>query len=173
MTPPLRRGRVRGIRRKRRGALERIAALVKDFPAEDTPGCGYWHAHLPLSRDFIDSPRTPRGVRRATMQALLDAADHLRLTRKTIGGTRVVAAIDLPFLFDSQLIVFFGESHWTGFFDRRSDDQTWTKLPPSRSLAREWSLIVPRGMVEQGYREVIRDEDYEHTGEVWFVGELS
>lgn len=112
-------------------------------------------------------------MRRAAIQALVNAAAKLRAAVSHPGATRVVAAVSLPEIFDSQLIVFFGDAHWNEFFDRRSDDQRWTVLPQSRSLAREWRIQIPEGMIERGYRETVQDESYASHGELWFVGELS
>jgi hypothetical protein len=84
----------------------------------------------------------------------------------------VVAAIALPDLFDSQLIVFFGPDYWSTFFDRHDPEQRWNRLESGRSLSREWSLEIPDGFGELGFEEVIVADGYEHRGELWFVGDL-
>lgn len=143
------------------------------FPSEDRPGCGYWHAHLPVAQGFIDSPRTPYGVRKSCIHALVRTADRLRDRRPAGLESRVVAAISLPNLWGSQIIVFFGTQYWSTFFDRSSPDQEWTPLPRSRSIAREYALSLPNQMVERGYREIIRDDDYESQSDISFIGELT
>lgn len=75
----------------------------------------------------------------------------------------MIAAIDLPRLFDSQLIVFFGQDY-SRFFTRETSDQRWVALPPHRSLERDWSLRIPAGFSEWGFSET-RDEDFERRGE--------
>jgi hypothetical protein len=165
--------KVRGLRRKCRTMVGRIAALGSDFPLEDRKDCGCWHADLPVAQSFIDSARTPRTVRRLCIQALLDAAQHLRQAPRVSAPSRVVAAITLPTLFSSQLIVFFGDAYFDSFFLRTTPEQTWVPLPPDRSLVAEWNLSLPEGFLVRGYCETIRDVDFECRGEIWFVGELA
>jgi hypothetical protein len=83
----------------------------------------------------------------------------------------VIAAIDLPRLFDSQLIVFFGQDYFSRLFTRETPDQTWVALPPHRSLERERSLRIPAGFSEWGFSETLRDDDFERRGEIWFCGD--
>jgi hypothetical protein len=153
--------------------IRRIVEGTEAFPREDNRGCGYWHMHLPVAQAFIDSKRTSKSVRRLCILMLVHRAFHLctirpRLRRKT----RVVATITLPNLFDSQLIVFFGDDYFTSFFDRDTEEQKWLPLPGDRSLSEEWKLNVPAGFSEKGFREVITNEDQHHDGEIWFIGEL-
>src|SRR5262249_11397283 len=142
LMPPLkipyrRAPRLRGIRRKCRALIEGVNAIGDMFPYEHRPDCGYWHAHLPVARSFIDSPHTPYGVRKSCIQALVHTAARLRDRRAAGSDSRVVAAIDLPNLWDSQIIVFFGQEYWSTFFDRSSTDQEWIPLPSARSIIQE------------------------------------
>jgi Protein of unknown function (DUF3916) len=151
-----------------------IGQLAMVIPAEHREGCGYWHAHLPVAEAFIDSQATPRSIRRLGMQRMLDAANSLRTAQRQRGiDCRVVTAINLPGLFDSQLIVFFGHEHFSRFFTRDTPDQMWVALPPHRSLVREWALRMPAGFSEWGFSETIRDEGFERRGEIWFCGDLA
>ena len=167
------RSKVRGARRKCRGMIESIRQCTEAFPEEDWPGSGNWHLHVPVDQAFIDSQKTPHWVRRRCVQCLIDRSEHLRrLKPESDKPIRVVAYVTLPELWDSELIVFFGDEYFGTFFDRNSEGQTWTPLRESRSLEREWDLELPGGFQEKGYHERIRSEDYSHDGEVWFVGEL-
>ena len=151
-----------------------IRQLAMITPAEHREGCGYWHAHLPIAEAFIDSPKTPRSIRRLCIHTMLDAANSMRTAQQQRGNDcRVIAAIDLPKLFDSQLIVFFGQDYFSRFFTRDTPDQTWVALQPPRSLGQEWSLPMPAGFSEWGFSETIRDEDFERRGEIWVCGDLS
>lgn len=167
------RARVRGLRRKCGAMIDKIDAIANEIPTEHRKGCGYWHAHLPVAQAFIDSPRTPGSVRRLCVQSIVEAADRLRSRQqaRTI-QCRVVAAVELPGLFNSQIIVFFGDDYFSSFFQRDTPEQRWTPLEPRRSLAREWTLKVPGGFVERGFEEVIAEEDYQHRGELWFFGDV-
>jgi len=152
----------------------RINALASIDVVEDRPGCGYWHAHLPVARSFIDSRAVPRSVRRQCIQALVDAAAQLSdATKSRNGECRVLTAISFPALFDSQLIVFFGEDYWSRFFERNSPEQTWRGLPPNRSLVREWGIRLPQGGVEIGIEESVVEGVHRQRSELWFVGDAT
>ena len=38
---------------------------------------------------------------------------------------------------------------------------------------KDWKIQIPDGFSETGYKEEIQYEDYEHMGEIWFVGQLA
>ena len=153
--------------------IESICRYTEAFPEEDHAGWGYWHLHVPVDQAVIDSQKTPHWVRRQCVQSLMDRSEHLRHLKPAADeAIRVVALISLPDLWDSQIIVFFGDKYFGRFFERDLEGQTWTPLRESRSLAREWGLEIPSGFQEKGYHESIRDEDYSREGEVWLAGEL-
>ena len=104
---------------------------------------------------------------------ILDASFRLSSLRPTAVSARVIAAIEMPKLFDSQLTVFFSPQYFDSFFDRDGPEQRWTALPTTRSLAREWELSLPKGFIERGFHEHIHEDDYEQDGEIWFFGELT
>lgn len=156
-----------------RKMVERIHTLTAKFPQEDYVGCGYWHMHLPTGPAIIDSPQTPKSVRKTCIQTLIDRAKHLSTIKPVnIVPTRVVAAISLPNLFEAQIIVFFGSTYFETFFDRDSSQQRWILLPDDRSMVKEWDLSLPNNFIERGYRQIIQDKDVSHEDEIWFIGEL-
>lgn len=165
--------KVRGLKRKIKSMVENMYEYTEEFPEEHYEGAGYWHMHLPVAQDLIDSSNTPQSVRKLCVQTLIDRVEHLvKAKPKTEESSRVVGSIDLPNLWDSQITVFFDQSYFEEFFDRDSDEQRWIPLPPNRNIAREWGLEVPSDLKIKGYKEEIHDEDYDHVGEIWFIGEL-
>ncbi len=163
----------RGLRRKCKEMERRIAELTEAFP-QPHDNRSYWHLHLPVYQDFIDSANTPFGVRRLCVQALVNHAHKLAaIAPPGQLPTRVVAASSLPELWASQIIVFFGAEYFDTFFDRDTDDQRWTRLPQKRSLVREWSINTPKEFSEVGYLEEVNDEDCEFVAEQWFIGQLT
>ena len=169
-----RRSKVRGARRKCRAMIQAICDYTETFPEEHAWRLGYWHLHLPVDQGFIDSKKTPYQVRRQCVQCLIDRAEHLcTLKPESDEPIRVVASIHLPNLWGSQMIEFFGQEHFRGFFGRNSEGQVWTPLRESRSILREWNLTMPATFQERGYHQWIRyDEDYTEDSELWFFGEL-
>lgn len=167
------RKKVRGAKRKCKAIISLINEMTTIFP-EVNMEHGYWNISLPASQAFIDSRKTPFKVRTLCMQTLIDRVKYLIENKPDIDvSARVVACITLPNLWHSQIIVFFGDEYFESFFNRDSEYQKWTRLPPSRSISREFNLNTSTGLAEKGYRQVIIDEVFNSTSELWFVGELS
>lgn len=164
--------RIRGQNRKFNTMQKRLMEFTSVFPEPDYQ-YGYWHLHLPTSQAFIDSCKTPASLRRECIQLMIECVQNLINIKPQIDiPIRVVAAISLPDLWDSQIIVFFGNDYYMSFFDRNSEDQKWIPLSEKRDIIREWNLNIP-GLIEiKGYREEIYDEDSCYSGELWFIGEL-
>lgn len=164
--------KIRGVKRRTRRILEEIAAHTAAFP--DDFEHGYWHLHLPADYKFMTSSRIPRRTKRLCLQALMDGAARLADLKPDNGRTyRVVVAVDLPQLWNSQIIVFEGDDYFRSFFDRNDEPGRWTSLSAARSLQAEWGLSFPEDWRQSGFLEVIEGEDgYRYEGEIWFVGAL-
>jgi len=67
---------------------------------------------------------------------------------------------------------FFSQDYYDSFCQRHSEEQRWTPLPSSSGFRAEWGLKIPENLIVKGFKEEIKDEDYCHVGEIWFVGEL-
>lgn len=164
--------KIRGIKRKTNNMMKRIEENTFEFPTDFYNG--YWHLHLPVAPDFINSNKTPKRVKRLCIQSLLDRAEYLiGFKPNDKQKYRVVAAIDLPDLWGSQIIVFKGDAHFEEFFNRDDEYQKWLHLPNDRKIQTEWGLSVPNDLQITGFKEEITDEDgYHFEGEIWFIGEL-
>lgn len=164
--------RVRGKKRKVRAMVDGIMAGCETFPDIDLEN-GYWHMHLPLQQSFIDSGKISLKIRRLCIQTLVDAAARL-INMKPESGIeiRVVAFINLPALWYSEIIVFFGRNHLDGYFKRNNDYQKWIPLREERNIAREWNLRVPEGYAIKGYKELLANDDSVYENELWYIEEI-
>lgn len=159
----------RGLYRKCKNMVRLISEQTEVFPKPHQDSVS-WHLHLPVFHGLVDSSSTPSGVRRLCVQTLISRAQHLASIAPTSEiQTRVVAAVSLPNLFDSQIIVFFGSKYFDKFFNRNTETQRWTRLPQNRSLVQEWRIRIPAEFSERGYLEEINEEAYNHKGELWFI----
>lgn len=171
--PEANRKKVRGRARKIRQLERNLRIATNTFPPIDLHR-GFWHLHLPTSKNFIDSAKTGHRTRRTCVQILIDFSQHLaELKPNSDSPIRVVAAISLPRLWDSQVVVFFGDTHYRDFFNRSSDSQKWEAFRDDRNLVSEWSLRVPDSVRARGFKETIIEDDWKAEGEIWFVGDLS
>ena len=163
----------RGLHRKCENMVRLISEQTEKFPKPHRKS-DFWHLHLPVFRGFIDSTSTPFGIRRLCVQTLISRAEHLA-SIAPVGTTqiRVVVAVSLPNLFDSQIIIFYGAEYFDTFFNRRTATQQWTQLEDKRSLMREWNIQISSDFSECGYQEEITEPDFHQSGEIWFIGQLT
>lgn len=168
----MRNRKIRGLKRKTRNMIKRIGEETNDFPSDFYNG--YWHLHLPVAQAFIDSDKTPFGIKRLCVQTLLDCAKHLiEIKPNTCEKYRVVVYISFQELFDSQIIVFAGDSHFEGFFCRNDEFQRWIPLSEKRNLESEWRIDMPKNLNNSGFREETTDENGKiYKRDIWFMGEL-
>ncbi|WP_028776771.1 DUF3916 domain-containing protein [Shimazuella kribbensis] len=164
--------KVRGLKRKTKEMILRLEESTMVFPTDFYNG--YCHFRLPVAQGFIDSCKTPIGIKRLCIQTLIDRAHHLmNIKPHNEEEYRVVVSVDLSGLWYSQIIIFKGESYFNGFFDRNNHYQKWIPLSKERDIEKEWRLSVSNDMDKKGYKEEIKDEDgSEYNGEIWFIGEL-
>ncbi len=164
--------KVRGGKRKSRIMVREIEKLTENFPELDL-NRGYWHMHLPVSQVFIDSKNTPSHIRTLCIKTLINRAIFLsNMKPKVRTKIRVVACIELPQLWDSQIIIFFGDEYFENFFNRDDDYQKWSLIDTNRSLLKVYDLCIPNDFIERGYIEEIFDDDFKSKSEIWFIGEL-
>ena len=164
----MREKKIRGIKRKMRRLIELIHSQTEQFPTDFYKG--YWNAKLPTHQMFIDSNKTPKKVRKLCIQTIIDRVERLIQLKPNDGEKyRVMVAINLPNLWYSQVVVFKGEEHFDGFFDRKE----WIELSDKRDIPKEWQLSIPKELQVKGYEEIVQVEDgFYHCGELWFIGEI-
>lgn len=80
---------------------------------------------------------------------------------------QVVVLLDLPTLWQSELLVFESDARLKAFMDRDTSEQTWTRLPNDRVFLQRLDLSVD--VEVHRFHELIQDEDYMHSGEVWLL----
>jgi len=165
--------KIRGIKRRCRSMVEELTLSTDSFPVEAHEGDGFWHLHLPVAESFIDSYKTPVSVRRLCVQTLVNRVQYLRSIKpQSTQKIRVVATITLPCLWDSQLIVFYGDEYYGNFFKRDNEYQTWVLQDSHKKLLEEFNLVVPEGLVVRNYLEKITDGENEFKNQLLFIGEL-
>jgi len=129
--------KVRGQKRKVKSMIEGINKEIVKFPKIDIEN-GYWHMHLPIEQSFIDLEKISFKIRRLCIQTIIDGVENLiRLKPKTELDIRVIAFINLPALWYSEIIVFFGNSHYEGYFYRNNEYQKWILLEETRDILKE------------------------------------
>ncbi|KOS26476.1 group-specific protein [Bacillus anthracis] len=165
--------KIRGMKRKTNAMIKRIEEHTKMFPSTFYND-EYWYMPLPVSQDFIESHKTPRKVKRLSIQTLIDRVNHLIKIQPSDTHTyRVVALISIENLWRSQIIVFKNDDYFHNFFNRNNEFQKWILLSNEIDFWETWGIsIFPTPQLLR-FQEVIYDEDTIDEKEIWFIGELS
>ncbi|MFN4215698.1 DUF3916 domain-containing protein [Exiguobacterium sp.] len=159
-----RRAKVRGVRRR----LKRLRLYVGDqtdsFPT--TFHDGYWHNKIPIDQSFLLSIEENSRMQHAVIEAMMEGASRLVRLREQ-ERYRVVVLIDLPSLWQSELLVFESDARLKAFMERDTSEQTWTRLPVDSVCLQRFNL--PADIEVCRFHERIQDEDYTHSGEIWLL----
>ncbi|OJE37679.1 group-specific protein [Bacillus proteolyticus] len=170
----MREKKIRGMKRKTKTLINRIADATKAFPSTFYNGA-YWHMPLPGTQAFIDSIKTPRKVKRLCIQTLLDRADLLMKMKPNDTNTyRVVVMITIASLWHSQIIIFKNNDYFHSVFNRDNEFQKWIPLSNEFDFGHEWGISISNSIQTLHFQEIIKDEDefYDEV-ELLFIGELS
>ncbi len=168
----LTRKKVRGATRKFKALVNNILEQTRMFPVDEkSREHGYWNTGR-MPYDLLDSTKTPAKVKRAFIQTLVDRTQHFICIKPKDEKTRVFASIEFPNLSYSAIEVFLSDKHYSNFFERNLEEQTWIPLPPHRSIAKEYALTIPEGMTVRGYKEICIWEGRRFVAELWFIGEI-
>lgn len=158
------------IRKKQRGQKRRLNKLLRSIdeikPFKHTKG-KFEHFHVPLS-PFIEHPKTSGKIKNEFIKKwILKVEQTIKEKPEGLEFAKVVGEINIPNLWDSQLIVFYSEKHYEAFFEDEGFDQTRT--PIAYSLKEK--LGISADIAEKGFEERIDFLD-EHICDVWFFGEI-
>ena len=143
-------------KKKQRGQRRKIKALCDKIDKwvpfqEQAQECEYFHA--PCS-PWIDK-----------------TAEIMKNKPQELPFCKVVAVVDCPNLWSSQIIIFYSEDYYKTFWDRKGQYQSWDYIDN-----KEWSLLKSRNiesmLTEKGYDETIIDEGATIKSVLWFYGEL-
>ncbi len=105
-------------------------------------------------------------MQHAVIEAMMEGASRLVRLREQ-ERYRVVVLIDLPSLWQSELLVFESDARLKAFMERDTSEQTWTRLPVDSVCLQRFNL--PADIEVCRFHERIQDEDYTHSGEIWLL----
>jgi len=159
-----RRTKVRGVRRKLKRLRLYIAEQTPSFPT--TFHDGYWHSKIPIDQSVLLSIEKDSRIQQAVIEAMLEGGARLVRLREQ-ESCRVVVLIDLPSLWQSELLVFESDARLKVFMERDTSEQTWTRLPVDSMCLQRFNL--PADVEVHRFHERIQDDDYTSSGEVWLL----
>lgn len=170
---------LRNVEKHLRAVDDWAAEFAGFFPPDDAHRvCAHWH--LPVDQRLADPARARPDHQRRMLQAMIDAAGHLRAARPADRADEAVYVLTRwPALFMAEVGVFLDPAYGRTFEDRTDPGQRWTRLDPAeRSLVRELGLALPTGFTERGYHERIEEKDpstpdglFVAESEIWMIGD--
>ncbi|MCC9624811.1 DUF3916 domain-containing protein [Thalassospira sp. MA62] len=137
----------------------------EDFPTEFHNG--YWYAKIPVGQIFLLAIQHNAQIKQAIIHILLDEAKRLA-KRRLDERMRVVVLLDLPTLWNSELLVFQDEEVLQTFMQRDSSYQKWIPIPHEKTSLNKWVIRSDRDIRVYGFEEWIFDEEGEGR-EVWML----
>lgn len=162
--------KVRNIPRRLRALAAWAADFEGYFPAVLTEEEKYCNWKIPIHMSMVQGKQATADLQRQCAQHLINAAQHLRLSRPDAAiDCRVVATICLPDMFSSEICIYTDLEYHRSHIS--SEDGEYVET--GRSLAEEWALVLPPGMGERGVRYTVEDCDGEtYEEERWYFGEV-
>ncbi|WP_270812034.1 DUF3916 domain-containing protein [Exiguobacterium sp. CinTr1] len=161
----MRHRKVRGLKRKLSRLQRNIQENHEDFPTEFHNG--YWYAKIPVGQTFLMDIQHNAQIKQSLIHTLLDEAKRL-VELRVDERMRVVVLLDLPTLWNSELLVFQDEEVLQTFMRRESSHQKWIPIPHEKMSLNKWVIRSDRDIRVYGFEEWIFDEESEGR-EVWML----
>ncbi len=161
-------------RKKQRGQRRRLNVLLENIcgftPFQNTSST-YEHFHVP-SNMFIEHKKTAGWIKTAFIRSWISKTEEIiKLKPKELPFCKVVAMIDVPNLWSSQIIIFYEKDYYDTFWERNSKGQIWRLLERENlSLVKERNIVT--FLCEKGYEEIIGEGEELEKAVLWFYGDL-
>jgi Protein of unknown function (DUF3916) len=156
--------KLRGVPRRLRALSKWSAQFEGCYYPRSAAGEKYTHCKIPVLSSLVNPPHTTKEIQTQCMNYLLQVADCLARSRpeNATDYYRVACLFTLPYLFSSEVTVFYDPDYYWSFFGDTHE------LAP-RKLSTGFGILVPDGFVERGC--LIKDAEDGTSEEWWCVGQ--
>ena len=174
MKPPYIPFRVRSLQNLR----DWSASFSGRFPSskELAENPSYWNWKIPVCSTLVEGPRASPETQRECAQLLINACDRLMRNKPANRpDLRVTCCICLPDMFTSELCIYLQESYFLGHTTPQNNEFGEVVELKERSLAKEWGLDLPEGVLERGvYINYPATEAHRNVAcDRWYYGEVA
>jgi len=101
---------------------DEILASLPDAAA--LAGQRFWNAKVPVSAKLIEPPHATPATQRACLAALFAAAEAIEHSPRRAPNCRVAVLAATPFMFSSEVTVFFDEDYFSTFLPPEAPSQS-------------------------------------------------
>lgn len=169
--------KLRGVKRRLRALQTWSDSFEGYFPTDIPPAERYWNWKIPVQCTLVQGRQTTPEIQARCAQALIDACQHLMLSKPEFAKDwRMTAVICLPDFFTSEICIYKDEGYFSSHTRESSSKCGSSRHIAERSLASEWGLVLPEGMGElgvllEGIEDYNRPDDW-YACERWYFGEV-
>ena len=130
------------------------------------------HFHVP-SDMFIEREKTYDSIKSEFLKKWLDKTEKIiKQKPKELEFCKVIAMIDEPNYWSSQIIIFYDREYYNTFWDRNTEYQVWNEVD-SKEISFIKDRNIETNLLEKGYEEIICDEDFSYKSKLWFYGDVN
>ncbi len=130
----------------------------------------YEHFHVP-GEQWIESAKTSGKIKSIFVKKWLEKTVQIYNSKpKELPFCKVIAVVNEPYFWSSQIIIFYDKDYYDNFFDRNSGCQIWTPINNVISFLRQRNINC--SLSEKGYTETVYDEGSTITSNLWFYGDV-
>src|SRR5262245_61983991 len=87
-------------------------------------GQRYWNFKVPVFAKLVEPPHATPETQRACIAALFAAAEAIERSARRPPNSRIACLITIPFLFESEVTLFFDEGYFRSFLPVESKKRT-------------------------------------------------
>jgi hypothetical protein len=154
------RRKLRNPARHVRGLARWPERIVTQLPTvERADGVRFWNFKVPVYSKVVDPPHATQETQRACIGAMFAAAEAIERSPLRPKDCRVACLVTTPFLFESEVTLFFDEDYFQTFLPaaaanakRAKYDGGWVEGGPSKDTAGIEAIMppAPEGLVFEG-----------------------
>ena len=99
--------------------------IVKQLPAApDLAGDRFWNFNVPVFSKVVEPPHATAEMQRACIAAIFAAAEAVGKSGRRPPGSRVACLVTTPFLFQSEVTLFFDDDYFRTFLPPAKKSRT-------------------------------------------------
>ena len=139
--------------------------IVKQLPAgADLAGERFWNFKVPVFAKIVEPPHATPEAQRACITAIFAAAEAIERSDRRPKGCRVACLVTTPFLFESEVTLFFDDDYFRTFLPVSEKSRTayeggWVEAEPADAGAIAGIMPkTPEGLAFHG-GNILREYD--------------
>ncbi len=163
--------KVRGVKR-RLVAIDAWADSFEGYFPSEYKNESYWNYKIPVLDRLVNPPTTSSAIQRHCVLAMFRAMKHLSDAQPDACKDAVITAlIKHPYMFGSELCIFFDREYYQSFYGRNNVHQSVNCISEGVELSNRLNFVVPKILKEKGYIHRFTDDlegEWKQYEEEWW-----